>query len=151
MWAYRETMTTKSQEERLQNETFLGSALILDFPDSSTVRNNFLLFVNYHRCGILLWQREQISMGVCGPGGGESGEKMGLGVGGRWPRTAVFRKRLRLVACGHLLSRTYFRQIRYCPAVSLVKFTKWSSTFSKETIMSNLENNYKFPHIKGAP
>ena len=79
IWAHREA-TTKGQEKRLQNETYLASVLILYFPDSSTVRKKFLLFIRYQLCGILLWQHEQINMGVW-VGWGAEEEEYGIRCG----------------------------------------------------------------------
>lgn len=80
-------MTAKSQEERLQNETYLASTLILDFLASSSMRNDFLLFISNQLYGILLQQPYQINM--MGVNLHKREEKAEVEIGERCPRMAL--------------------------------------------------------------
>ena len=60
MWGDFKKMT-KNKESRLSPDTKYASALIVDFPVSSTVRNKFLLFISDQVYGSKIWMSLQDS------------------------------------------------------------------------------------------
>ena len=54
----QQKLLTVNQKEGFSPEPNHAGDLILDWPASRTVRNEFLLFISYSTCGILLQQSE---------------------------------------------------------------------------------------------
>lgn len=58
LWGYVKKKLIYEPESRPYPDTISASTLILDFPESRTRRNKFMLFINHLVWGNLLWQPE---------------------------------------------------------------------------------------------